>query len=285
METELYDEKINWELYLTRPFSIFGASLWYLWYHSDKIKKILGTDLPDGLYIEEHPGLAKSYKMKTDLERFNKAMEFTVKDISKCEKLLDKGKKLNEETQKIIKVGPSYFKNLSSAVDFLVDLAVHSTVFPYWAYSHLGELKMSEELRKKAEDLRAISYYPDFVNKIVLPLAKKHLEKLGVKNAKDILDSIHYAPDKVNEIVEIISIHDADQLENTDVKKVYDSENKKMFHDIDCMDRYNAERLKKMAKTLSDKDKMFAMLSKGLDSFFYPEFRKIAEEKFRNLNI
>lgn len=108
---------------------------------------------------------------------------------------------------------------------------------------------------------------------------------VGAKIAKDILESMHYNPDKVNEIVEIISMHDADQLENTDIKNVYNSENKKMFHDIDCMDRYNAERLKKMAKAVSDKDKMFAMLSKGLSTFFYPEFRKIAEEKFKNLKI
>jgi hypothetical protein len=106
---------------------------------------------------------------------------------------------------------------------------------------------------------------------------------VGAKIAKDILDAIRYDPTKAAEIIEIVSMHDADQLENTDVAKVYDSENKKMFHDIDCMDRYNAERLKKMEKVLSDKDKMFAMLEKGLEGFFYKEFRDIAEAKLKDV--
>lgn len=106
---------------------------------------------------------------------------------------------------------------------------------------------------------------------------------VGAKIAKDILDSINYDKDKTTEIVEIISMHDSDQLENTDMAKAYDSSNKKLFHDIDCMDRYNAERLKNMEKTFPDKDKLFSMLEKGLESFFYPEFREIAEDKFKYL--
>lgn len=106
---------------------------------------------------------------------------------------------------------------------------------------------------------------------------------VGAKIAKDILDSIHYDQKKINEIIEIISMHDADQLENTDIAKVYDSDNKRLFHDIDCMDRYNAERLKKMEKTFTDKNVMFLMLEKGLKTFFYPEFRKIAENKLSEL--
>lgn len=106
---------------------------------------------------------------------------------------------------------------------------------------------------------------------------------VGAKIAKDILISVKYDPNKINEIVEIISIHDADQLEDTDVMKIYDSRNKKLFHDIDCMDRYNTERLKKMSKTISDKDKMFMMLKNGLESFFYSEIKKIAKERYKEM--
>ncbi len=106
---------------------------------------------------------------------------------------------------------------------------------------------------------------------------------VGAKIAKEILDSINYDHDKTAEIVDIISIHDADQLEKIDVEKVYNSENKKIFHDIDCMDRYNPERLKKIEKLNPDKKALFLVLEKGLKTFFYPEFRKIAEEKFKKL--
>lgn len=106
---------------------------------------------------------------------------------------------------------------------------------------------------------------------------------VGAKIAKDILDSVRYDPKKIDEIIEIISMHDADQLENIDAQKVYDTENKKVFHDVDCMDRYNEGRLKKMSKMISDKDKMFAMLKDGLENFFYPEFKKIAEERYKEM--
>jgi len=105
----------------------------------------------------------------------------------------------------------------------------------------------------------------------------------GAKIAKDILDSIHYDPEKIQEIVEIISMHDADQLENTDIAAVYDSKNKKLFHDIDCMDRYNAERMEKLSKLCPDKDKMMATLQEGLKGFFDPELKKVAEEKLKNM--
>lgn len=105
----------------------------------------------------------------------------------------------------------------------------------------------------------------------------------GAKMAKDILDSIGYDPKKEAEIVDIISMHDSDQLENADMIKIYNTDNKKMFHDIDCMDRYNAERIKKMIKTPSDEAKIFLILEKGLDSFFSPEFKKIAETRFKSL--
>lgn len=52
----------------------------------------------------------------------------------------------------------------------------------------------------------------------------------------------------LKKLVEIISMRDADQPENTDIIKVYGSENKKIFHDIDCMDRYNTERLQENRK-------------------------------------
>jgi len=106
---------------------------------------------------------------------------------------------------------------------------------------------------------------------------------VGAKIAKEILESINYDKDKTAEIVDMISMHDADQLENTDIKKIYNTNNKKIFHDIDCMDRYNLERMKKMEKMLPDKDKMWAMLEKGLDAFFDSGMKEIAAKKLEEM--
>jgi len=106
---------------------------------------------------------------------------------------------------------------------------------------------------------------------------------VGAKIAKEVLESIGYDKNKSEEIVDIISMHDSDQLEGTDVAKVYNTKNKRTFHDIDCMDRYNLERMKKMEKMFPDKNKMWAMLEKGLEAFFDPQFKNIAKKKLEEM--
>ena len=98
----------------------------------------------------------------------------------------------------------------------------------------------------------------------------------GAKIAKDILTSIHYSPAKTKEIVEIISIHDADQLQGVDPKKIYDSANKRIFHDIDSLDRYTEARLKSFAALYPNRQEFIKILSRFLDQFFYPEFKNLA---------
>ncbi|MFA6428440.1 MAG: HD domain-containing protein [Candidatus Buchananbacteria bacterium] len=105
----------------------------------------------------------------------------------------------------------------------------------------------------------------------------------GAKIAKDLLESIEYDKNKIEEIIDIISMHDSDQLEGTDVSRVYNTQNKRIFHDIDCMDRYNLERLRKMEKSFPDKNKMWSMLEKGLETFFDPQFKEIARKKLEEM--
>ncbi|HBB37344.1 MAG: hypothetical protein UX02_C0001G0241 [Candidatus Moranbacteria bacterium GW2011_GWC1_45_18] len=57
----------------------------------------------------------------------------------------------------------------------------------------------------------------------------------GAKIAKDILDSVGYDKKKTKEVVDIITINDFDQLKDVEWKKVYDTPNKKFFHDMDAL--------------------------------------------------
>ncbi len=107
----------------------------------------------------------------------------------------------------------------------------------------------------------------------------------GAKIAKEILGAVGYDPAKSLEIVEIISMHDADQLESTDINKVYDSENKRVFHDVDCMDRFNTERLKKMGALIKDQNYIKEMLEKTLATFFDPKLKQIAENKLKKMEL
>lgn len=105
----------------------------------------------------------------------------------------------------------------------------------------------------------------------------------GAKIAKDILDSIHYDSEKSKEIIEIISIHDADQLEKIELEKFYNTDNKKLFHDIDSLDRFTELRLKSMLKMYKDKKELLLLLKKSLSSIFYKEFRDVAEKRLEVL--
>jgi hypothetical protein len=106
----------------------------------------------------------------------------------------------------------------------------------------------------------------------------------GAKIANDLLTEMGYNSEKIKEIVDIISIHDWDQLDVQDAALIYDTDNKKFFHDVDVLDRFNQERLDKYKKSYKQED-LQALIKKQLEVFFYPEFKKIAEERFKDLKI
>ena len=105
----------------------------------------------------------------------------------------------------------------------------------------------------------------------------------GAKIAKDILDSVNYNKEKTAEIVDIISVHDADQLNDIDIKKFYNTENKKIFHDIDSLDRFTKIRLKSMLKMYKDKKELFKLLRDSLKNIFTQEFREFGEKRLNAL--
>ena len=106
----------------------------------------------------------------------------------------------------------------------------------------------------------------------------------GAKMAHDLLGEVGYDPAKIDEIVDIVSMHDADQLKIDDWRSWYDTQNKKVFHDIDALDRYNETRMRNFISTgLYDRDKMLTELTKLTENFFFPEFKQIAEENLTKL--
>lgn len=108
---------------------------------------------------------------------------------------------------------------------------------------------------------------------------------VGAKIADNMLSSVNYDKEKIKEIVDIISIHDTDQLKDIDINKFYNTENKKIFHDIDSMDRFTEERIKSVSFVYKDRKKLMDILRESLSMFFYEEFRKIAEERLNTLII
>lgn len=106
---------------------------------------------------------------------------------------------------------------------------------------------------------------------------------VGAKIAKDILDLVGYNKTKIKEIVDIVSMHDSDQLEMIDTKKIYNTKNKRIFHDIDSLDRYTETRLENVKKMYKDKKEIRRILKSFLSLFFIDEFKKIAESRLARI--
>lgn len=104
----------------------------------------------------------------------------------------------------------------------------------------------------------------------------------GAKIARDILTAVHYPAGKIQEILDIISIHDADQLDEVDLKKVYNTANKKIFHDLDSLDRYTETRVQSFRKIYKPAA-LVKLLAAMSDSFFYSEFKDLAKRRLQAL--
>lgn len=170
----------NWEHYLTRPFTLFGASLWQEWYSIPLTEKILGVRMNDSLFIEQTPGIVRNYRISEQLNALKKVTKTISEDEDRVEVLFKEAERLNELAKKYIS-GENKFSELTQAVDFLTNMALHATIIPFWVGLYAKDLDYkNKKLVTKAEELRSVSYYPDFVNKVVNPLAEEYLDGLGV---------------------------------------------------------------------------------------------------------
>jgi len=177
-----FDEKIialNWKYYLARPFSLFGASVWNYWYSSNQILEILGIDMKDSIFVETHLDFVRNYRIQNQLDEFYQSIANLAKDIEKTKSLLRIGLKLNEEA--LEKLENKSFLSLKEEVEFLVKVALHATIIPYWIFDSFTEKDKEDlELVELCETLRAKSFYPRLVKEIITPLAEEKLIELGV---------------------------------------------------------------------------------------------------------
>ncbi len=183
--TDVINKK--WVYLVNRPYTLFGASLYQAWFDSPQIFEIFGDSIPDNMYLEEHPNVVRRYVIKEQSENFsNRIRSIIINDRKKVKSILLNGLKFNEEAKRYLEKSP--FLDVKSAVDFLVKLTLHATVFSYFSYPIVKEIN-DKELIELAEKLRAISYYPQIVEKIINPLAKKEVgEDFNLMTLSEILN-------------------------------------------------------------------------------------------------
>lgn len=181
----------------------------------------------------------------------------------KCLLLIEKGRPGDDvHAKEIVEFILKYSGKLKFDLDILIPVAMmhdigHSAILP----EHFKYVTGSEKIEN---------------GKLVHMLA-------GAKIAQDILFNINYDKRATKEIVDIISMHDSDQLKISGWKRLYSTKNKKIFHDMDSLDRYNESRLKGATSRHWDRNHLVKMLEVVLDNFFYAEFRNIAADNLGRL--
>lgn len=171
---------INWSLYLSRPFNLFVSSVWNRWYVSDLMREKIRVSTPNGLFIEYPKGTAKHYREKDLIDDMKERMaSISLTDTSKSTKLLERGKELNKFVANLLRNKKSL--NLHECVDMLIELAIHSTIFPMFAAEKLNTSNKDHHIIiKYCEELRSESYYPVFISDIFIPLVKEILVSNGI---------------------------------------------------------------------------------------------------------
>lgn len=173
---QLYDAKEVWVHYLTRPFDLFGASLWHLWYFSSVARQSLGVEMPDVLFIEEYENVVRHYRVSEQFEAFKATMKHRA--TQETEGFFDdlkRGVELNACAEHLLQ-HPHEIKDLSEAIELLIEVTAYATIIPYWGYTFAIEAEVgTPEMLELAGSLRGTSFYPRLVEEIVIPLAKAKL--------------------------------------------------------------------------------------------------------------
>lgn len=169
----------NWIPYLIRPFDLFGTSLWQSWYDSHEFESVFGFQAKEVLCIQENRGLVHQFRPKTQLDKLATVIRKLIGNPDKFEQLLKKAIEYNRQAQKIIQHNSL---DLKTSVSMLNKIAFFGTVLPNFPSLLLSNKEMpTGKVQQLIISLRKVSYYPNFIEKIVRPLAVERLRQLKIK--------------------------------------------------------------------------------------------------------
>ena len=167
----------QWKEYLTRPYDLLGTSLWVQWYASPQIKKVVGTTLTKARCIELPTKSVVQYRDDCELARFENAIRrITEKSPEKVLAILRQAQRVNRRAIAVLnKENPT--RSLNEEIRFLTDLGVFATVLPFFIGRYLPEHRTRE--RSQLLALRTHSYYLQYQQKVIHPLAKVFIRSRG----------------------------------------------------------------------------------------------------------
>jgi pyruvate, water dikinase len=164
----------DWQIYLSRPFNFLGASIWSKWYSGPITESVCGAKRSRALLIECPAGMVKHYVEKIENERFVETIKKTATEnqidcITKLKKGIELNKKAKEELEK-----DEHILSSKESNDFLIELVTYGTIYPYWVGD--SEAVKNNEINALVTELRSVSFYPPWIEKVLIPLLQKDID-------------------------------------------------------------------------------------------------------------
>lgn len=195
----------NWQHHLTRPMTIFSASLWHEWYASPFITELIGVaPAPEALFVEQPKGTAAYFFEDNQLNLLNASIEQIVLEApQRMEEILTNGLALMDEARARIARYPAGDETLQSAAEFQVRLGLLTANLPRLTLNFIEKHQLTApQLIAPAEKLRLQTIYPEYTAKVATLLAVRVLEARGVKNVEQKINLATYSEISRNNLIE-----------------------------------------------------------------------------------
>lgn len=181
----LFDQQISWKLYLQRPFTLLGATLWHSWYLSHSYKKITGINANNALFFEEHRNVVRYYWEDQENKKSLEGIKNLVRNhFARYQEFLKYSFALNKRAERLLK-GEEHIKSFNEAFAFFCDLSLFCAVLPRQSLPIVIKIwPKQKNAIESCKKLRMLSYYPKISEHILIPLAIKKIENLGIRNVE-----------------------------------------------------------------------------------------------------
>lgn len=159
-----------WTLFLSRPFSLFGTSLWNYWYTKGILVKLFPFLQSRSLYIQDDKEVVRNYWSPSDITDFKQKIANTVNDPTfNVIKKLKYGLDLNAKCNILFKRG-ELSMNFEDAIEYLNELIVFEGMLPYYFLDFISATnKDKEAISELINELRGKSSYQRVIQEIVMP--------------------------------------------------------------------------------------------------------------------
>lgn len=171
------------ELFLSRPFSILGTSLWNYWYQSELFQSLTGFKITEGVFFgtpaiggkNKQEFLVRCFRSRGELSRMRIFFGDLLEDKpSRALEYLEAGEEIfEEESGRAEAFNPNQadFGSPLDLADQYATVGIFTGLLPYlFAGRCTAEDKeLREQIEKLATGLRAKTLYPTYFEKVVLP--------------------------------------------------------------------------------------------------------------------